>query len=52
MEQYRINEANGMEFGLYTLGDHIPNPLTGHRISAQQRIQEIIEVSMECRNSM
>ena len=45
MEQYRINEANGMEFGLYTLGDHIPNPLTGHRISAQQRIQEIIEVS-------
>lgn len=45
MENYRINEANGMEFGLYTLGDHIPNPLTGHRISAQQRIQEIIEAS-------
>lgn len=45
MEQYRINEKNGMEFGLYTLGDHIPNPLTGSRISAQQRIQEIIEAS-------
>ena len=39
MEQYRINEKNGMGFGLYTLGDHIPNPLTGSRISAQQRIQ-------------
>lgn len=45
MEQYRINEKNGMEFGLYTLGDHIPNPLTGSRISPQQRIQEIIEAS-------
>lgn len=45
MEQYRINESYGMEFGLYTLGDHIPNPLTGSRISAQQRIQEIIEAS-------
>ena len=45
MEQYRINEKNGMEFGLYTLGDHIPNPLTGSRISAQQRLQEIIEAS-------
>ena len=45
MEQYRINEKNGLEFGLYTLGDHIPNPLTGERISAQQRIKEIIELS-------
>ena len=45
MEQYRINEKNGMEFGLYTLGDHIPNPLTGSRISAQARIHEIIETS-------
>lgn len=45
MEQYRINENNGLEFGLYTLGDHIPNPLTGTRISAQQRIKEIIELS-------
>lgn len=35
MEQYRINEKSGMEFGLYTLGDHIPNPLTGSRIPAR-----------------
>jgi len=41
----RINPANGMEFGLYSLGDHIPNPLTGSRLSAGERIQEIIELA-------
>ena len=45
MEQYRINASNGMEFGLYSLGDHIPNPLTGKLISPQQRIRELIEAS-------
>jgi alkanesulfonate monooxygenase SsuD/methylene tetrahydromethanopterin reductase-like flavin-dependent oxidoreductase (luciferase family) len=45
MEKYRIDQSNGMEFGLYTLGDHIPNPQTGKRISAQQRIHEIIELA-------
>lgn len=45
MEQYRIDQSKGMEFGLYSLGDHIPNPLTGERISAQQRIRELIEAS-------
>lgn len=34
-----------MEFGLYSLGDHIMNPLTGNRISAQERINELIEMS-------
>jgi len=43
MEKYRFDPSKGMEFGIYTLGDHIPNPHTGERISAQQRIQEIIE---------
>ncbi len=43
MEKYRINPDKGLEFGIYTLGDHIPNPRTGERISNQQRIQEIIE---------
>ena len=43
MEKYRIDPNKGMEFGLYTLGDHLPNPLTGERISAKQRIDEIIE---------
>lgn len=40
-----MDPSNGMEFGLYTLGDHISNPLTGVRISAEQRIQELIEAS-------
>ncbi len=45
MKQYRINPKNGLEFGIYTLGDHIENPHTEKRISAQQRIQEIIELA-------
>lgn len=43
MEKYRIDQNKGLEFGIYTLGDHLPNPLTGERISAEQRIDEIIE---------
>ena len=45
MMQNRINPANGMEFGLYSLGDHVLNPLTGKRISAQERINQLIEMS-------
>ncbi|KIL49514.1 LLM class flavin-dependent oxidoreductase [Jeotgalibacillus soli] len=45
MEQYRIDPNKGLEFGLYTLGDHIPDPNTGKRISATQRIHEIIELA-------
>lgn len=45
MEKYRINQNKGLEFGLYTLGDHIPNPHTKQRIPAGQRLQEIIELA-------
>jgi len=45
MEKYRIDQSKGIEFGIYTLGDHIPNPLTGERISAEQRIHEIIDLA-------
>jgi len=45
MEKYRIDQSQGLEFGLYSLGDHIPNPLTGERISAQQRLKELVEAS-------
>ncbi|WP_156291349.1 LLM class flavin-dependent oxidoreductase [Oceanobacillus salinisoli] len=45
MENYRIDPSKGLEFGIYTLGDHIPDPHTGKRISAQQRIHEIIELA-------
>lgn len=41
-----INLANGIEFGLYTLGDHLPHPKTKERISAQERIQDIIELAV------
>lgn len=42
---YRFDPAKGLEFGLYTLGDHLPNPLTGERITAQERIREIVELA-------
>jgi alkanesulfonate monooxygenase SsuD/methylene tetrahydromethanopterin reductase-like flavin-dependent oxidoreductase (luciferase family) len=45
MEKYRIDPSKGLEFGIYTLGDHLPNPHTGNRISAEQRIHEIIELA-------
>src|SRR5699024_4425223 len=45
MEQHGIDNGKGLEFGIYTLGDHIPNPETGKRIPAQQRIKEIIELA-------
>lgn len=45
MEKYRINPDNGLEFGIYTLGDHLPNPHTGERIPAQQRIKELISLA-------
>ncbi|MEH7381064.1 LLM class flavin-dependent oxidoreductase [Bacillus sp. JJ1533] len=45
MKKYRIDQSKGLEFGIYTLGDHIPNPHTGERISSQQRIHEIIELA-------
>jgi alkanesulfonate monooxygenase SsuD/methylene tetrahydromethanopterin reductase-like flavin-dependent oxidoreductase (luciferase family) len=45
MENYRIDKNKGLEFGLYTLGDHLPNPATGERIPAHQRLDEIIELA-------
>jgi len=41
-QDYRINPDDGLEFGMYTLGDHLPNPLTGERISAGERIREFV----------
>ena len=45
MEKYRIDKSKGLEFGIFTLGDHIPNPNTGERISAKQRLNEIVELA-------
>ena len=40
-----FNTKNGIEFGIYTLGDHLPNPQTDELIPASQRIEEIIELA-------
>lgn len=40
-----IDRSKGLEIGLYTLGDHIADPHTGQRISAQDRIHQIIEMA-------
>lgn len=45
MNAYGFKPDQGLEFGLYTLGDHMANPHTGKRISAGQRIKEIIELA-------
>ncbi|WP_454192628.1 LLM class flavin-dependent oxidoreductase [Paenibacillus sp. Marseille-Q7038] len=45
MEQYRIDTNKGIEFGLYSIGEHVIDPMTGKRIPAQQRIHELIEAS-------
>src|SRR5699024_6106625 len=45
MKKFRIDPSKGMEFGLYTLGDHMMNPLDGHKLSAEERLKQIIELS-------
>lgn len=42
MAEYRIDPSQGLEFGMYTLGDHLPDPETGERISAGERIREFV----------
>lgn len=37
-------EQKALEFGIYSLGDYMPNKMNGH-LSAQQRIQEIIQLA-------
>lgn len=44
-KDYRIDPSNGLEFGLYTLGDHLANPHTDKRIPAHQRLEEIVEMA-------
>ncbi|MGE6588614.1 LLM class flavin-dependent oxidoreductase [Bacillus mycoides] len=45
MEKYRIDTSKGIEFGLYSIGDHILNPHDGSKISAEKRIHELIEIA-------
>lgn len=41
----KFDPSNGLEFGLYTLGEHVPDPHTGKQISAQERIKQMIEMA-------
>lgn len=38
-----FDPSKGLEFGIYSLGEHVKDPLTNVRISPQQRLKEIIE---------
>lgn len=40
--QYGFDKDAPLEFGIYTLGDHLPDPHTNERMSAEQRIKDII----------
>lgn len=42
---YGFDQDAALEFGIYTLADHIPHPHTANRISAQERIQQIIQLA-------
>lgn len=43
MTQYGVDPERGLQIGMYTLGDHLPDPTTGRRVSAQQRIREFVD---------
>lgn len=45
MGNLKMNENNKLEFGLYSLGDHLLNPHNGEKVSYEQRIHELIEAS-------
>ncbi|MBU8914874.1 LLM class flavin-dependent oxidoreductase [Bacillus sp. FJAT-29953] len=45
MKPDNIIENNGMEIGIYTLGDLVADPQTGKTISARQRMAEILEAA-------
>ena len=42
----QFDASKGLEFGLYTLGDHLADPHTGTFISPQQRLQKIKKMAV------
>ena len=42
MHEYGFDQGQGLEFGIYSLGDHLPCPAAGTRVSAEERIHEFI----------
>ena len=45
MAELKMNQHSPLEFGLYSLGDHLLNPHNGEKVSYEQRINELIEAS-------
>lgn len=45
MAKLTMNQDTPLEFGLYSLRDHLLNPHNGEKVSYEQRIQELIEAS-------
>ncbi|EJX19048.1 putative luciferase-like monooxygenase [Staphylococcus sp. OJ82] len=45
MAKLKMNKNTPLEFGLYSLGDHLLNPHKGEKVSSEKRIQELIEAS-------
>lgn len=42
MNELNFDPSQGLQFGMYTLGDHLPNPADGSRVSAGERIREFV----------
>lgn len=42
MENYRIDTSKGLEFGLYTLGDHISDPHTGNESQQNSEFMKLL----------
>src|SRR5699024_8028163 len=42
MHTLNIDPSQGLQFGVYSLGDHLPDPVAGTRVSAEERIRAFI----------
>ena len=42
MHEFGLDQGQGLQFGIYSLGDHLPDPHDGSRVDAGQRIHEFI----------
>lgn len=42
MNRLGFDPSQGLQFGMYSLGDHLPNPADGSRVGAGERIREFI----------
>ena len=45
MDNFRIDKSKGMEIGLYSLGDYMPDVVAGKYVTESQRIKDIVAAS-------